>query len=408
MLNSEIDAARLDARAPLRRTLRRFTLTLLAIEFLDEIVDGTLRAAWPLLREDLALSYAEIGLLMSVPGFLSNLLFEPLIGILADIWRRRVLVLTGGIFVAAALMLVAASNNFAFLLVAFVLFCPAGGAFVNIAQVVLMDATPARREQNMVRWTFAGSLGNVAGPFALSLFVVAGAGWRGLFVAMALFALVLVAASWRAPFREPQEDIKEDERTTLLDGIRGALRELKRRAVVRWLVLLETSDLLERGLQTYLALYFVDVAGLTEAEAGLALVVWMGVGLVGDFLLIPLMERVRGLSYLRWSAGIVLCLLALFLLAPTVGLKLVLIALLGFTHAGWYAILKAQLYRIMPDRSGAVMTLGNVAGLTGDLTPLALGFVAQRFGLETMMWLLIASPLSLLLWLPRQRKGSLE
>jgi FSR family fosmidomycin resistance protein-like MFS transporter len=31
-----------------------------------------------------------------------------------------------------------------------------------------MDSDPSRREQNMARWTFAGSLGVVVGPVALS------------------------------------------------------------------------------------------------------------------------------------------------------------------------------------------------------------------------------------------------
>ena len=34
----------------------------------------------------------------------------------------------------------------------------------------------------------------------------------------------------------------------------------------------------------------------------MAVVVWIGTALVGDLLLIPLLERVRGLSYLRLSA----------------------------------------------------------------------------------------------------------
>ncbi len=43
-----------------------------------------------------------------------------------------------------------------------------------------MDSEPERHEQNMARWTFAGSIGVVAGPLALSAVVVLGIGWRGL------------------------------------------------------------------------------------------------------------------------------------------------------------------------------------------------------------------------------------
>jgi hypothetical protein len=56
-------------------TLRAFrvgVLTLLAIELLDELVFGAREAAWPAIRADLDLSYAQIGLLLSVPMCVGN------------------------------------------------------------------------------------------------------------------------------------------------------------------------------------------------------------------------------------------------------------------------------------------------------------------------------------------------
>lgn len=38
-----------------------FAFVLLVIEFLDELVFGVGEAAWPLIRADLGLSYAQIG-----------------------------------------------------------------------------------------------------------------------------------------------------------------------------------------------------------------------------------------------------------------------------------------------------------------------------------------------------------
>ena len=77
-------------------------------------------------------------------------------------------------------------------------------------------------------------------------------------------------------------------------------------------------------------------------------------------------------------------------------LKLALLALLGLANAGWYAVLAARLYASMPGRSGTVMTVGNFSGLVGGLIPLALGLVAERYGLNAMMWLLLAGPVVLM------------
>jgi FSR family fosmidomycin resistance protein-like MFS transporter len=147
------------------RYLRRaavFTLTLLAIEFLDEFVFGAREAAWPLIRTDLGLSYAQVGLLLGLPSLVSSLV-EPFLGILGDIWRRRVLILGGGVVFALALLLTALSQDFPVLLISFIIFYPASGAFVSLSQVTLMDTDPVRHEQSMARWRWCTAFGLPSG-----------------------------------------------------------------------------------------------------------------------------------------------------------------------------------------------------------------------------------------------------
>jgi MFS transporter, FSR family, fosmidomycin resistance protein len=382
------------------RRLRRisaFGLTLLVIEFLDEFVFGAREAAWPLIRDDLGLDYAQVGVLLGAPNFIANCI-EPALGILGDVWRRRALILGGGLVFTAALLLTAWSPSFLALLVALILFSPASGAFVSLAQATLMDVDPARHEQNMARWTFAGSVGVVAGPLALGAAAWLGAGWRGLFAALAGLSLALVLVAWRLPFPAPAA---AEAGMTFRGGVANAIRALRRGETLRWLTLLEFSDLMLDVLLGFLALYFVDVVHVSEAEAGVAVAVWTSVGLLGDFLLIPLLERMPGLRYLRFSALMELLLFPAFLLAPGYAPKLVALALLGLFNAGWYAILKGGLYTSLPGQSGTVMALGNVFGLAGSLIPLGLGALAERFTLGPTLWLLLLGPVALLVGLPR-------
>lgn len=375
------------------RTLLPFTLIFLLVEFLDEIVDGVYGAAWPLIRDDLRLSYTEIGVLLTVPAFVGCLI-EPWLFILADVWRRRALALAGGVAFALAALAVGVSGSFAGLLAALVLFSPASGAFVNLSQASLMDLEPARREQNMARWGLAGSLGNAAGPLVVAAAVGAGLGWRWLFVGLAALSFAVLMLAWRAPYPTPAA-AGGGAAAGLARGAREAARALRRRGVWRWLVLLELGNLSGDVLRGFVALYFVDVVGRGEAEAAVAVLVLTWVGLPGDFLLLPLLERVRGLSFLRLSAAATGLLLVAFLLAESYVLKLALLGLLGLASTGWYPILKAQLYASMPGRSGTVLTLANLSGLAGSLFPLALGAFAQAYGLGAMMWLLLLGPLAL-------------
>jgi MFS transporter, FSR family, fosmidomycin resistance protein len=407
-------------RRPLRRILR-FLLILLVIEFLDELIYGVREAAWPLLRADLQLSYTQVGLLISVPGIIGNLV-EPILGILADTWKRRVLILGGGcVFIFAAAM-AAASNSFLPLLLAYILSYPASGAYVSLSQAVMMDLEPERHEQNMARWTFAGSLGVVAGPLLMAGAVALGWGWRAPFWAVAGFGLLVLVISWQAyrsrpePVHAPVDSASPAEisaetdgaKTSFWQGLRGAGQALKRKEVLRWLTLLQFSELMLDTLYSFLALYLVDVAGLPAETGVLAVSIWTGVGLLGDFLLIPLIERVPGLAYLWVSAVLELILFPTFLLAPSLPIKLVALGLLGFFNSGWYSILQGQLYSSMPGQSGTVMTLGDLTGLVGQMVPLAIGLLAQRFGLSAAMWVLILGPIALLIGLPRVRNWSLR
>jgi MFS transporter, FSR family, fosmidomycin resistance protein len=377
------------------------TLIYLIIEFIDELVFGVHEAAWPLIRTDLALSYAQIGILLSLPGLLASFI-EPFLGILGDVWKRRVPILGGGVFFVLALIFTGLSRSFIPLLLATILFHPASGAFVSLSQGTLVDSEPEREEWNMARWTFAGSLGVTLGPFLLFGMVTLGWGWRPAFFLLALFSTLILFAAWRYIPHAGKPHADFPSVADLLQNALKALRQLGNKSILRWLILLEFSDLMLDVLLGFLALYFVDVAGFAPQTAGLAVAVWTVVGLLGDFLLIPLVERVKGLDYLRVSVIIELILFPAFLLAPQPWLKLVLVALLGLFNSGWYAILRAKLYAELPGQPGTVLVLDNIAGMFGKLLPLSLGLIADSFGLHLAMWLLLAGPITLLIGIPRR------
>jgi FSR family fosmidomycin resistance protein-like MFS transporter len=375
-----------------------FTLTLLAIEFLDELTFGAEGAVLPVIRTELALTYAQVGALLSLPMLIGNLI-EPALGILGDVWKRKVIVLSGGLMFALSALLVGAARDFPALLIAFAIFAPASGAFVSLSQATLMDVHPSRHEQMMARWTLAGSLGVVCGPLLVSAVLGFGLGWRALFVAFAISALALV---WGVRRQPDFNGGHLGETIGFRTGLLAALRALRNRSVLRWLTLLEAADLMLDIFLGFVALYFVDVVGVSEDRAALAVAIWSTASLIGDALIIPVLARVRGLTYLRWSALATLGLYGALLLASGTMLKYVLLAGLGLSVSGWYAILKGRLYSALPGQSGVGMAVSSLAGIIGGLIPWALGLVAERFGLASMMALLALGPISLLIGLPRK------
>ncbi len=374
----------------------------LLIEFVDELVFGVVETAWPLLRNDIHLTYTEIGLLLSLPGIIAAFI-EPFIGILGDVWRRRVLIIVGGVLFTISLFLTSISFSFIILLSSFILFFPSSGAFVSLSQANLMDSDTTRHEQNMARWTFAGSLGVLTGPLLLGLFVYFGLGWRGTYAALASFSTLCLLAALKYLPPDSASAPSLPSLRVVFDGFRAAFSALRRVDLWRWLLLLEFADLMMDVLFSYLALYFVDVARATEAQAGVAVTVWLAMGLITDFLFIPVIDRQKNsIQFLRVTALLELFAFAAFLLIPGFVLKLIFVIVVNLFNTGWYPVLQGRLYSSLPGQSASIMALGSVTAPLTKFFPFLLGFLADQFGLQTAMWILLLGPIALFIGLPRR------
>ncbi len=424
----------------------------LAIEFVDELADGTKGAALPLIRADLGLSYGRIGWLISIPLLVGSLIELPL-GLVAGQGRaRHRLVLVGGAVVAGSLAAVAAAHSLTVLTVAFIAFFPASGAFVSLTQAALMDAAPTRHQQRMAAWNLAGSAGAVGGPLLLAAVLAVGGDWRTAYLLLAAAAAAALAVAFFVspsrsepaiepdadaqpePHAQPEPDAQpepeaqpepgaepehgaqpgddaepaggadaepeDDEANGRRPSVREALSALRQGGVARWVALLEISDLLLDVLTGYIGIYLVDVAGASPAEAAVAVAVRLGAGLAGDALFVVVSRRVSGHAALRITAWTAVVLYPAFLLVPWFPAKLAILAVLSLTTACWYPVVQAGLYTSLPGRSGIAVFLSSAAALVGAIGPLAVGFVAQQAGLTWALALLGMAPLAVLVILP--------
>lgn len=347
----------------------------------------------PLVRADLGLSYTGVGLLLGVP-MLASAALEPVLGTRGDTRRRRALMVGGGVGFATGTALAAAATSFWWLLLALAVLAPASGAFVGLAQAVLMDIAPTLRDRNMSRWAAAGAAGALAGPLLVSASIALGAGWRAAFAALAAPAAVLAAAATLAPSPAPDADAA--------GGLRGLAAALRRRDVIRWLALLETADLLVDVMRGFLPLYLVASTGASPAQAALALTVVAAAELAGSAAAARLVRSVAPLAVVRWGAAAALVLYPAVLVAPSLEAKVVLVAAVTLTTSGWYPLLQARLYEALPGRSGTAMAAGSVSSSVAAALPLAIGVVAQSLGVAAGMWCLAAAPAILLVALRRR------
>ena len=321
--------------------------------------------------------------------------------------RRRLVILGGGILFVFTLLAVALSHSFVVLMCAFVAFYPASGAFVSLTQAEIMDAWPDRQAQVMARWDLAGSAGAVAGPLLLTAVLASGGGWRaGYLVLAGISAIVWLGAYLRGPAvpavsaASPASADEADKQpwTARAREVAPVIgRALRDWGTLRWLLLIEVGDLLVDVFTGFLGLYLVDVVHLTPAVAALAIAIRLGAALAGDAALVVILERVGDLTVLRVSAAAAALLYPGFLLVPGVLPKLAVLAALSAATAPWYPVLQARLYGSLPGRSSVAVTLSSAAGLAGGLGPLAVGLVAQGFGLSWALAGLVLVPVAVLL-----------
>src|ERR1700722_280707 len=224
-----------------------------------------------------------------------------------------------------------------------------------------------------------------------------GGSWR----LASVLAAVAGAVSWlgiatTGPVAESADEADSEDDGGSWPGLRAALRITVRAGAVRWLLLLEASDLLLDVFTGFLALYLVAAAHASAFLAALGVAVRLGAGLAGYALLNPVLERFSPLRVLRVSVLASGVLFPAFLFLPGLALKLVALAALSIATAPWYPVLMAELYASLPGRSGLAVSLSSAAALVGAAGPLVVGLLAQEVGLTWAMVVLCAVPVMML------------
>ncbi len=370
-----------------------FVVVLYGVELLDEFIYGLFGAALPTIKGELALTYTQVGLLFTLPGLIS-IVGEPFIGLIGDTRHRRALVLIGIIATAIGLMVMAVAQHYLPLLLASCILYVASGVYVNLSQATLIDRNPRRAEHTMARWVAMGAIGVTVSPLLVTLVLSAEGNWRIVYLGAAIAAGVFAMLLFKQRF--DGHDGAGDGVGSVSQLGRNLLAALRSRTLIKWVILTELADFMLDKLLEVTGLYFHDVAGVSLPAASAAVTVATIAGLIGNFALVPLLEKISGVRVLRLSAMVALIAYAALLLIPIVWLKYVLIAVINLSTAGWYAVLRAKCYEALPGQSGVVVAVTSLANISSLFVPLLLGGIADAFGLQTAMWLLIIGPIALI------------
>ncbi|HET8913801.1 MAG TPA: MFS transporter [Ktedonobacteraceae bacterium] len=402
-------------------------LTLLSMGLLDELITGFEFVALPLLRDQLGLSYQQVGLLFSVAA-LSGLIFEPFLNLLSDRGSKRWWILGGLLGLTIGFALIGSTRNYILLLGAFALTYPCGIA-VDLSQAALIDSAPASGARTMTRWTLMCGIGDLLSPLVVAAFVAAGLGWTTLCWSASLVWLIAGVVIWfqrfptlPTPAKEtgssqvkeassirtegevnPAEAQAEDiPEVSLLAGLRAALRDP---ILLRWAALSILPTMLDEVFLGFATLYLKDVLHASEVAISACIVVHM-LGVFPSLLVIDrIVERIAPHKLLIGLSLITLVGAIGFLTLHSVVLAAVSLFVIGLGEAGLYPVAMAEAYARQPGRSGTVRVIVGLGQPFEILLPGFIGLVAARFGVLASVGLLCTAPLWILLLLPWRKPG---
>jgi MFS family permease len=373
-------------------------VALLSTTLLDEIVSGFPIVGLPLVRDHLGLSYAQVGLLLSIGGIVS-IVVEPVTNLLSDRTPRRYWILGGLLILAATFALAGNTSNFAMLLLAFALISPASDAALGQSQSTLIDQNPHNSTRTMTQWTLMGAIGDLLAPLIVTLVVSMHMGWSALCWLAVTLWLGAAGAIWSQRFPPPTHTLVKDNttQTSLLVGLRRALCDP---TLLRWAALSLIPTMVDEVFLGFVALYLHDVLHANQATIGLLLAIQMGGALFGLFVLDRLLLlRFKPHRLLAWLAWLVLVGMIGLLTTRSIWIAASTLFVISTVASGWYPLAKGQAYLRFPGRSGTVRAVISLLGTPLVALPGIVGIVAGRFGVAAGIAVLGMAPILVLLLL---------
>jgi predicted MFS family arabinose efflux permease len=372
-MSSEAVSASAAARQPLPAVLWPLLFGNFVIGTGVMVVPGTLNEV----SEDLAVSVATAGQLISA-GALLMCVGAPLLAALVAGWDRRRLLALSMLWYAALHVACALAPGFVSLLVLRVLALVPPAIFTPQAAASLGLLVPASQRGRAITFIFLGwSLASVLG-MPVSALVGGTFGWRSAFAMVALLSVASAAWVWRA--------LPDDVKPPAL-SLAAWQETFRSPALMTGVAVTVLSAAGQFVLFSYFAPYYKQRLGLSAGELSL-LFMWFGAfGLLGNLLMAHHIDRIGAAR----SVMIGLALIAASMLVFPLGSTLLLAAVVSVPWAlGCFAANSAQqarLVAIAPALASATVALNSSGMYAGQAIGAASGgWLIARGGMESLHW----------------------
>jgi FSR family fosmidomycin resistance protein-like MFS transporter len=368
---------------PVRANAKLISLLALG-HFVVDLNQGSLPALLPFLKAAHQLSYAAVATIVLAANVASSLV-QPVFGYFADQSARRWMLPTSVVLTGAGFALMGLAPGYG-TLVALVLVMGFGVAAYHPEGYKTATSVAGERKATALSWfSLGGNVGVALGPPVITALVTAVglAGSLGLLVpTLIVSALLLAVLPSFAESAAPR-------------AAAAAARGVNMPGAMALLVLVVTiRSWATLGFTTFVPFYYIDVLGADPRLVGPLLFVFLGAGALGTVVAGPLADRWGPRAFTQWVLLAALPFGALFLVVKGV-LAFVVLGIFGalLTSSFTVSVVLGQAY--LPRNAG--MASGLIVGFAigaGGVGVTVLGWIADRYGLPTALWITAFTPLA--------------
>ena len=382
-----------------RQTVLPILFTISGAHLLNDTMQSVVPAIYPLIKENYALSFTQIGLITFAFQLTASLL-QPLVGAYTDKHPRPYSLAIGMVFSLSGLVLLSQAPSYAFVLLAVGLVGMGSAVFHPESSRVAYLASGGQRGLAQSIFQIGGNAGAALGPLLAALLIMpygqANVGWFGAAAILAMLALLRVGRWYKHHLGQPIQGRKTAE----VKETSGLSSRKVRISVAILLVLIFSKYFYMASITSYFTFYLIDTFQVSVQQSQIYLFVFLAAVAAGTLIGGPLGDRF-GRKYVIWFS--ILGVAPFTLMLPYVGLfwTVALSAVIGVLLSSAFPAILVYAQELMPGKVGMISGLffGFAFGM-GGLGSAVLGQLADYTSVTYVFRLCAFLPLlGIIAWL---------
>ena len=363
----------------------RILVALSICHCLNDTLQSVISAVYPLFKEDLGLSFAQIGLITLVYQSAASVC-QPLTGLFFDKWPSAWSLPTGMSFTLVGLLSLAFANTLPLVLCSVALVGIGSSVFHPEASRLTSLASGGKRGLAQSLFQVGGNLGGSLGPLLAAVFVAPYGRRHIALLTILAFTAIMVMIPVGHWYKSFLLRLRKAEGETLKTSVCRPLPMGKTVfSIAILLILIFSKYIYMASLNSYYTFYLIHKFGVSVQASQLYLFVFLIATAIGTLLGGPIGDRV-GRKYVIWAS--ILGAAPFTLIMPHVEnlyLTTVLSFCVGLTLSSAFPAILVYAQELLPYKLGLISGLffGFAFGVAG-IASAVLGNMADRYGIEAV------------------------